>query len=120
MTQLHGLIGGGFVIAVPSTLVRALGGDAACALLMAQYWFWSEAGTVEFVRSGRQITRDLGLSWERQRRARERLVHLGWLGERVETRRGKPALVQWVNADRLVATLSPTSDFPRHPPPGKP
>lgn len=91
------LLGGERIVAYRPYFANAFGG-AACALLLSQFWFWTNTPTVKkrdaqwFWKSQKEITEETGLTRTETDTARRKLREAGVLMEAV---RGVPATVHY-------------------------
>jgi len=84
-------------------------GGAACAVLLSQFWFWTNSDTVKtreiawFWKSQTEITAETGLTRYETETARRKLISLGAMEEEL---RGTPATLHyWLNKDRIYSKL---------------
>ena len=103
------LLGGGEVVAYRPVFAHVFGG-ATPALLLSQFWFWTNTPTVKtrdgdgwFWKSQKEITQETGLTRYETDTARRKLVALGVLSEDL---RGVPATQHYrLDKDRLYQLL---------------
>ena len=101
------LLGGGEVVAYRPVFAHVFGG-ATPALLLSQFWFWTNTPTVKgrdgwFYKTQREITQETGLTRRETDTARRKLVALGVLSENL---RGVPATQHYhLHKERLYQLL---------------
>ena len=101
------LLGGGEVVAYRPVFAHVFGG-ATPALLLSQFWFWTNTPTVKgrdgwFYKTQREITQETGLTRRETDTTRRKLVALGVLSENL---RGVPATQHYhLHKERLYQLL---------------
>jgi hypothetical protein len=122
MKAVADLLGGGEVVAYRPVFAHIFGG-ATAALLLSQFWFWTNTPTVKgrtgngwFWKSQKEITEETGLTRRETETARRKLTALGVLQEDL---RGVPATLHFrLDKERLFSLL--WEHLQRQAPPEKP
>ena len=107
LTAVADLLGGGEVVAYRPVFAHVFG-SATPALLLSQFWFWTNTPTVKgrdgwFYKTQREITQETGLTRRETDTTRRKLVALGVLSENL---RGVPATQHYhLHKERLYQLL---------------